>query len=67
MEPITTSDEKNTTIMAHWKPVEGAEAYILLIREFPKPWSEARRVRIEAKEVESGNFEVKDLFPTSTY
>ena len=67
MEPVKTSDHKNTSIKTSWKPVEGAESYVIKVREFPNPWEEAKTHTVSAADIEDGSYTVTGLFPTSTY
>ena len=67
MDPVSTSDHRNTSITAKWKPVDGAESYVIKVREFPRPWEEAKEHTLSAEDVESGSYTVRGLVPTSTY
>ena len=55
-----------TSIDVQWDPVEGATGYKIVVREFPKDWSEARIVEVPAGQV-SSTLTVDELAPTSTY
>jgi chitodextrinase len=54
-----------TTFTAEWEPVEGAKAYKVYVREYPKPWESAEVLDVSGNKAETTL--VEGRFPTSTY
>lgn len=63
---LFTNDPKETSIHVWWQASapDGVTRQQLVVREFPKPWAEARVIDIEPSVKEST---VTGLFPTSTF
>lgn len=62
--PPTLRDPTETSVQVSWEKVEGAVGYILLVKEVPEEWSEAKRHEFNADVTSS---EVGDLSPTCTF
>ena len=63
-KPPILTDPTETSVKVSWEKVNEATGYIVLVKEVPEDWSEAKRYEFNS---EVNSSEVDGLSPTCTF